>query len=100
LLDMKPILTFRHGQVEPLDKQRTKKRAVTKIIEIMQSECPHNENAHLTIMHGGNIEEAHSLATFCKESFKLKDIPIKFAPPAILVHSGPGVVAVSYFVEK
>jgi len=99
LLDMKPILSFRHGQVEPLDKQRTKKRAVAKIIEIMEVECPHNENAHLAVMHGGNIEEAETLATQFKERFGLKNVPIKFAPPAILVHSGPGVIAVSYFVE-
>ena len=99
LLDMKPILSFRHGQVEPLDKQRTKKRAVAKILEIMRGECPHNENAYLTVMHGGNIEEAEALATQMKGLFDLKEIPIKFAPPAILVHSGPGVVAVSYFVK-
>jgi DegV family protein with EDD domain len=99
LLDMKPILNFKHGQVEPLDKQRTKKRAIARIVEIMESECPHDENAHLTLMHGGNIDEAQVLATLFKEKFSLKEVPIKFAPPAILVHSGPGVVAVSYFVQ-
>jgi DegV family protein with EDD domain len=99
LLDMKPILSFRHGQVEPLDKQRTKKRAISKIFEIMEGECPHNENAHLTVMHGGNIEEAEALAAQMKNLFGLKEVPVKFAPPAILVHSGPGVIAVSYFVQ-
>jgi fatty acid-binding protein DegV len=96
---MKPILSFRHGQVEPLDKQRTKKRAISKIFEIMEGECPHNENAHLTVMHGGNIEEAEALAAQMKNLFGLKEVPVKFAPPAILVHSGPGVIAVSYFVQ-
>jgi len=99
ILDMKPILSFRHGQVEPLDKQRTKKRAIAKIFEIMEGECPHSENAHLTLMHGGNIEEAETLAVQFKEIFGFKNVPIKFAPPAILVHSGPGVIAVSYFVK-
>jgi fatty acid-binding protein DegV len=65
----------------------------------MAGDCPHNENAHLAVMHGGNIEEANTLAAQLKEMFGLKEVPVKFAPPAILVHSGPGVIAVSYFVQ-
>ncbi len=99
LLDMKPILSFRHGQVEPADKQRTKKRALVRMMEMIESECPKGEESSLAIMHGGNIDEAVAWSKDLKQKFNLKEINITFAPPAILVHSGPGVLAASFFVH-
>lgn len=99
ILDMKPILSFRHGQVEPVDKQRTKKRALARMVELIESECPKGEGSSLAVMHGGNIDEAVAWSNDLKQKFDLKAINISYAPPAILVHSGPGVLAASFFVS-
>src|SRR5450759_4396606 len=36
LLQVKPILCLREGQVEPFEQQRTKKRAVARLVEIVE----------------------------------------------------------------
>ncbi len=100
LLQMKPILTLKDGQVAPFESQRTHKRAVARLKEIVQSECPAGPQSFLNIMQGDALETARTLA---EEFSAMLNIPVNTIPiydltPAILVHSGPGVIAISYFV--
>jgi len=100
LLQMKPILTFRNGHTEPFESQRTHRRALARMKEVILSDCPRAPEAHLCLMHGDAEEEANTLA---REFATLLDVPLSSIPvyemtPAILVHAGPGVLGVSYFV--
>lgn len=100
LLQMKPILTFRNGHTEPFESQRTHRRAMARLKEVVLSDCPRAPEANLCIMQGDAEEEACALAA---EFAILLDIPLSSIPiyemtPAILVHAGPGVIGVSYFV--
>lgn len=97
LLDMKPILTFRNGQVEPFDKQRTKKRATARMIEATIAEINDGTSSFFSIIHGGNIDEANVLAEEIKKRLNISDILISYAPPAILVHCGPGILGMAFF---
>ena len=99
ILQVKPILAFRNGQVEPLEKQRTRTKAFERFIEIINQECPHDDEANLCIQHGGAEKEAVELVNKLKEITGIKQIPIYPVPPAILVHGGPGVLGVSFFVK-
>jgi len=99
LLDMKPILAFRNGQIEPVEKQRTKKKAVARIKDMISADCARDESAHLVIMHGDVISDAEELSTELKTLLGINEVSIIYPPPAILVHSGPGVLAISYFVK-
>lgn len=99
LLDMKPILAFRNGQIEPVEKQRTKKKALSRLKELISVDCLRDDTAHLVIMHGDVISDAEVLSAELKVMLGIKDVSIIYPPPAILVHSGPGVLAISYFVK-
>jgi DegV family protein with EDD domain len=97
LLQVKPILTVREGQVEPFEQQRTKKRAVARLVEIIEEQCPKNAGAHLCVMQADAENEAQALAADLRARMNLKDIPIYELPPAIIVHAGPGAMAVGFF---
>lgn len=99
ILQVKPILAFSHGHIEPIESQRTKKRAMSRLHEMILAECPRNPESHFCVMHGGAPVEAQALAKEYSELLGLPEVPVISAPPAILVHSGPGVLAVSFFVE-
>jgi DegV family protein with EDD domain len=99
IIDMKPILVFRNGQVEPFEKQRTKKKALQRIVEICLGECPHSDDAHLSLSHGGNEQEANAMASDLQNQLGIKKSWVCFAPPAVLVHTGPGVIGITYFVK-
>ena len=96
---MKPILAFRNGQIEPIEKQRTKKKALSRIKQLIASDCARDDSANLVIMHGDAIEDAEQLAQEITQEMGISGIKIIFPPPAILVHSGPGVIAISYFTN-
>jgi len=98
LLQVKPILCLREGQVEPFEQQRTKKRAVARLLEIVEEQCPKGPDSHLCVMHADAVEEASVLAANMKSRMNLTSIPIYELPPAIVVHGGPGVLAIGFFV--
>jgi DegV family protein with EDD domain len=97
ILQVKPILIFKDGQVNPFDSQRTKKRAMARMVELVKSECPHDVNSHLAIFQADAMEDALLLRAEFSEFMSLDSIRITNLPPAIIVHAGPGVVAVSFF---
>ncbi len=99
MLQVKPILCVRAGQVEPFEQQRTKKRALARLLEIVEDQCPKSSDAHLCVMHADAAVEAGELVVELKSRMNLASIPIYELPPAIVVHGGPGVLAVGFFVH-
>jgi DegV family protein with EDD domain len=99
MLQVKPILCVTAGQVEPFEQQRTKKRALARLLEIVEDQCPKSSDAHLCVMHADAMAEAGELVVELKSRMNLDSIPIYELPPAIVVHGGPGVLAVGFFVH-
>jgi len=99
MLQVKPILTVRDGQVEPYEQQRTKRRALARLMEIVEEQCPKRGDAHLCVMQVDAMEEAEALSADLKSRMNLSSIPIYELPPAIVVHAGPKAMAVGFFVQ-
>lgn len=99
LLQVKPLLSLKNGQVEPVDSQRTSKKAIAKLKELVVSECKEKGYSMFSIQHGAAEKEAKSLAEDFKQLLGIDMIEIFELPPAFLTHSGPGVLGVSYFVD-
>lgn len=98
LLQIKPILQIVDGQVEPFEQQRTKKRALTRLAEVVTESCPGTAESYLTVMQVEAEEEAAQLAETLKSSVSVLEIPIVELPPAIVVHGGPKTMGVGFFV--
>lgn len=98
MLQIKPILTIREGQVEAFEQQRTKRRALGRLIEIVEEQCPRSAEARLCVMQIEAEDEARALAADLSVRTGIADIPIYQLPPAIAVHAGPGVLAIGFFV--
>jgi DegV family protein with EDD domain len=98
VLQIKPILTLKDGRVEPYEKARTQKRAISRLKEIVTAQVSPGEEAHLLVMHADVLEQARALASELQDCLGLKDIAIFDLPPAIVVHGGPGLMGVAFFV--
>lgn len=99
LLQVKPILLFKDGQVNSFESQRTKKKALARLVELVQTECPSSPNSELAILEADAMSDALELKTQFAESLHFENILIADLPPAIIVHAGPGVLAASFFTE-
>ncbi|MBL7944118.1 MAG: DegV family protein [Flavobacteriales bacterium] len=98
LLEIKPILQIKNGQVEPFEQQRTKKRALARLVEIATEQCPGGESAYLCVLQVEAEAEARALVEELKSRINVAHIPVYELPPAIVVHAGPRAMGVGFFV--
>jgi DegV family protein with EDD domain len=98
LLEIKPILQVKDGQVDQFEQQRTKKRAVARLVEVVAESCPGGEDAHLCVLQVEAQEEAQALVLELMSKVPVTNIPIYQLPPAIVVHAGPRAMGVGFFV--
>ena len=97
ILQVKPILTLVDGRTEPAESQRTKKRALARLVELVKEEITRDGNSHLCIsQEGADQAEIAYLTDQFKSEFGVSTVPLYGLPPAILTHAGPGTIAVSY----
>lgn len=98
LLEIKPILQIKDGQVESFEQQRTKKRALARLVEVAVENCKGGESAHLCVLQVEAESEAQALVAELKSKIDVPQIPIYELPPAIVVHAGPRAMGVGFFV--
>jgi len=101
LLEIKPILQVKDGQVESFEQQRTKKRALARLVEVVLESCKGGEDVHLCVLQveADPKGEAQALVEELKSKVPVSLIPIYKLPPAIVVHAGPKAMGVGFFVE-
>ncbi len=98
LLEIKPILQVKDGQVEPFEQQRTKKRALARLVEVAAESCQKGDENHLCVLQVAAEKEAEALVEQLKSKIPISNIPIYQLPPAIVVHAGPKAMGLGFFV--
>ena len=98
LLEIKPILQVKDGQVESFEQQRTKKRAMARLVEVAAEQCKGGDDAHLCVLQVEAEKEAEALVQELKSKVFVADIPVYRLPPAIVVHAGPKAMGVGFFI--
>ena len=98
LLQVKPILQIKEGQAASFEQERTKKRAVARLIELVCEQVAGNPNPRLSVMHIDAQEEGDSMRAEFSSRLNIPEIPLYLLPPAIVVHAGPKALAVGFFI--
>lgn len=97
VMQIKPILAMRDGRVELIERERTQKRALIRLKELVTEKITRDSNSYLSVMHAAVPDQAKSLAGELGALLNLSYIPILDVPPAIVVHGGPGILGVAFF---
>lgn len=97
VLQIKPILTFREGRIDQFEKERTKKKALARIKELILAEAAPGPEAQVTVMHADARGEADELAADLRKSLNTGEVPVMDLVPAIITHAGPGALAFGFF---
>jgi DegV family protein with EDD domain len=94
LLNIKPILSVSdEGIVYSVDKVRGQKKAMTKIIELLQQDLG-DKPLHLTVAHAAAKETAEQFNELLMQNFTVQSTQYTNIGPVIGTHTGPGAVAV------
>ncbi len=100
LLSIKPILEIptATGVVEAVERARTKPRAVRRMLEIVEErvgEAPLHANVH----HGGVPDEGEAFRAEVARRFNCVELYLTSFTPVMGTHTGPGLVAISFYTE-
>lgn len=93
LLSIKPILYFTgEGKIEVYEKVRTEKKAIKRLLEILQEQTK-NGHYQIAIIHANAPEKAENFKQQLEEAGVGSDLPIVSFGSVIGTHLGEGAVA-------
>jgi DegV family protein with EDD domain len=98
-LKIKPVLHVEDGRVAPLEKPRTRKRAIRRLLELMAERVGSSQAVHAAVLHCAAPRDAQALAERVQERFQCQDLLIVEAGPIIGTHAGPGALGLGFYVE-
>lgn len=95
-LNLKPVLVLRDGKIEPLEKVRTKAKAMARILEILAPRLEGQAMVRLSTVHAAAPEEAKALLDEAAARFHPIETLMAVASPVVGNHAGPGTVGLAY----
>jgi DegV family protein with EDD domain len=95
-LDLKPILYVKDGRIEPLERQRTRKKAVKRLYELVE-EYAGSEEIHAAVLHCDIPDEANEFAEQISTQFNCAELHVMDAGPVIGTHTGPGTLGIVFY---
>lgn len=96
LLQIKPILHFLEGKVEILDKVRTKKKAIQRMLQELPRESRHLDAAAI---HCAAPDDAVAIRDLILEAAPHASVIIRELGPVLSTHGGPGLVGMGYWAR-
>lgn len=100
VLSMKPILEHSPavGETMPVARPRTEARAVERMLEIMAQRVG-KAKVHVMVHHADEMEDGEKLLTEIKRRFDCVESYITEFTPVMGVHTGPGLLAISFYAD-
>jgi DegV family protein with EDD domain len=96
LLNIKPILNMEDGKLVPLEKLRGKKKALKRMIDIMEERGENLQNQLVGISHADDKETALEMKELIIERFGTHSFFINTIGAAIGSHTGPGTLSIFF----
>ncbi len=100
-LNIKPILTIQDGKLVLLERVRTRKKAVERMIELARQSADGKAIQRAAIIHVNDLEGAHELEALLRAQMPFPASVLTAAfTPGLSVHAGTGVVGVVLLTGK
>ena len=99
MLNIKPLLHLNDGCVEPLCQIRTKRRAVTEMLDRAEASLDGRPMGELAVIDVGCRDESQIVADRAKDRFNLSRVYLAPVSPVIGTHAGPGTIGLSFYAK-
>jgi len=96
MLGIKPLLTIKNGIIDSFGKERGKRRAMEKMLEIMLGEVENPEQTNIWIVNADATEDAQIMRQMILEKITPKEIVDCELGACIGTHTGGGLVGIVY----
>jgi DegV family protein with EDD domain len=99
LLKVKPILSLDAGVIKPLDKVRSKRKAILRLLGELESHVSPGQPVQALAMHAQAPDEAGELETEIRRRFNCQRVIFGEIGPVIGTHTGPGLLGAAICPE-
>jgi len=95
-LNLKPVLQLKNGRVEPIERIRTKGRAMERIVELVEEQTRGKQPVRLATLHAHAAEDARTLLETATRRLGAVESILTEVSPVVGTHAGPGTVGLAY----
>jgi DegV family protein with EDD domain len=100
MLKVKPIIVLEEGTLEVGENVRTRSKALTRLVELLEDHLGRLQPVNLAVMHALAEADARWLIEKAQETLNVNEFIIDDIVPSLAVHGGPGVIGIfGYPVE-
>jgi DegV family protein with EDD domain len=94
-LNFKPILEVQNGRIEPLERVRTSKKAVNRLIDVAEERVGGQQPVYLSVLHANAPEAAKELLKQAAARLNPVEKVLSDVSPAVGTHTGPGTLGIA-----
>jgi DegV family protein with EDD domain len=98
MLQIKPVLHLRDGQVDVLVRPRTRRKALEVLLQLMEAKVG-TRPVHMAVSHADAPQEAEELRQTVAERFNCIELFTTEFTPVMGAHTGPGLLGVGFFAD-
>jgi len=97
MLNIKPVIAVEtvHGTYAEMGKEITLKRAIQKIVDVVQGWYPAGTKLRVQPLHGNNLEGVEILRQKLLQAFSVHWEPVTAIAPVLGAHTGPTLVGMA-----
>jgi len=96
MLNLKPILEMNGGSIEAVESVRTQKRALGRLISLVEEKSAGEKPLRLAVFHSNVPEQAQALLENAQNTLSPDETFLAELSPAIGTHVGPGTLAIAF----
>jgi DegV family protein with EDD domain len=99
MLQIKPVLHFVDKVIVPFEKIRTRKKAINRMMGLLEEEAVKGNELRVAFIHGNDREAAVELEKEFLKKYPDMDTSISYFGPVIGTHVGQGALGVGWHVK-
>jgi DegV family protein with EDD domain len=97
LLQVKPLLHFENKVIVPLEKIRTHKKALKRVIELFDEDARQDFPMEAVVIHANREEEAQEFAQQLREAYPHVEVGVGYFGAVIGTHLGEGTIGLGWY---
>ena len=95
-LNIKPILELVDGRVEAIERVRTRKKSLHRLVELVEERIGEREPVRLGALHANAEEDAKEVLELAQSRINHVESLLAEVSPVVGTHAGPGTVGLSF----
>jgi DegV family protein with EDD domain len=93
MLDLKPLLLVAGAEIKPIDRVRTRSRAIPRMVDHFKTDLPVE---HVSVMHAQAPEEAEQIAGALRKDLPGREVTVGQIGCVLGTHTGPKALGLTY----